>query len=158
PPVRPVSLVPGLSPRVDAIVMRALAKDPRQRYQHASEMADELHAARDELRASGRRGPPTMPVQAMVNGAQPRPMAIPLGVPGAPGTCFRCGAANNPNSRFCTSCGYELSGARARADKYKAPNGRLLRCRLTFRNGPLMGRMFTLHQDMTTIGRMGGND
>ncbi len=158
-PVRPISLVPGLPPRVDGIIMRAMAKDPRQRYQRASEMADELRVARDELRLSGRRGPPTMPAVPVVNnGAQARPVAIPLGVPGAPGTCFRCGAANNPNSRFCTSCGYELSGVRARVDKYKAPNGRLLRCRLSFRNGPLAGRMFTLHQDMTTIGRMGGND
>ena len=55
PPVRPLSLVPGLPPRVDAIIMRAMAKDPRQRYQHAAEMADELHTARDELRVSGKR-------------------------------------------------------------------------------------------------------
>ena len=99
-----------------------------------------------------------MPVQAVNNGAAARPVPVPLGVPGAPGTCFRCGAANNPHNRFCTSCGYDLSGARAKVDKYKAPTGRPLRCRLTFRSGPLAGRIFTLHQDTTTIGRMGGND
>jgi hypothetical protein len=158
PPVQPISLVPGLPHRVNAIVMRAMAKDPRQRYQHAAEMANELHAAREELRLSSRRGPPTLPVQAAGNGAQARPAAIPLGVPGAPGTCFRCGAANNPHNRFCTSCGYDLSGARAKVDKVMASTGRPLRCRLTFRSGPLVGRMYTLHQDQTTIGRMGGND
>src|SRR6185369_1771014 len=84
PPVRPISLVPGLPPRVDAIIMKAMAKDPRQRYQRAVEMADELRTARDELRLGGRRGPPTMPVEVVGNGAQPRPVAIPLGVPGAP--------------------------------------------------------------------------
>jgi serine/threonine protein kinase len=157
-PPRPLALAPGLPPRVDAIIMRAMAKDPRQRYQHAAEMADELRVAREELRLNGRRGAPTMPVQISGNGAQPRPTAIPLGVPGAPGTCFRCGAANNPQNHFCTSCGYDLSGARANVDRFLAPTGRPLRCRLTFRNGPLVGRTFTLHQDTTTIGRIGGND
>jgi hypothetical protein len=80
------------------------------------------------------------------------------GVPGAPGTCFRCGAANDPRHRFCTTCGYDLSGRRAAADRYMLPNGRPIRCRLLLRNGPLAGQGFTLHQDMTTIGRTAGND
>jgi pSer/pThr/pTyr-binding forkhead associated (FHA) protein len=79
-------------------------------------------------------------------------------VPGQPGTCFRCGAANNPQNHFCTTCGYDLSGARAAADKFLLPNGRPLRCRILLRTGPLTGHSFTLHQDTTNFGRMAGND
>lgn len=41
PPV-PSRLVPGLPPKVDEIVARALAKDPRQRFQSARELASAL--------------------------------------------------------------------------------------------------------------------
>ncbi len=36
---KPSSIVPGLSPEVDALVLRALHKDPQQRYQTAQELA-----------------------------------------------------------------------------------------------------------------------
>ena len=42
-------------------------------------------------------------------------------------------------------------------DRYTR-NGRPLRCRLSFRNGPFANMTFTLHQDVTTIGRGIGND
>ena len=160
-PPRPASVAPGLPALVDQIILRAMAKDPRARYQHAREMADQLRAAAGELRRGiARVAPPTVPRES-----QPplpnAPAVIPLpprGVPGAPGTCFRCGAANSPTNRFCTTCGYDLSGARARNDRYLLPNGHPLRCRISMRNGPLAGYSFTLHQDTTTLGRTAGND
>jgi hypothetical protein len=160
PPPRPAARAPGLPPSVEHVILRAMAKDPNQRYARGSEMAADLRAARAELPANPRVTMPTMPHGDSFAGAYGvYPVARPpMGVPGAAGTCFRGGAANNPQHRFCTSCGYDLSGRRAAADRYRLPNGRVLRCRLVFRNGPLAGRAYVLHQDATTLGRTTGND
>jgi serine/threonine protein kinase len=178
-PVPPPTLyVPGLPSRVERIILTAMAKDPNQRYQRAAEMAAELQVAQDELRMAGpgrllypyQTHPARMPASSgpSVVGHAAGPNSgydvaypqvnAPRGVPGAPGTCFRCGAANNPQSRYCTRCGYDLSGARARHDRYVLPNGRKLLARITFRNGPLAGMGFMLHQDETTLGRTAGDD
>ncbi len=45
PPPSPRSLNPALSPQVEAVVLRALEKDPTQRFQSASELAEALKAA-----------------------------------------------------------------------------------------------------------------
>ena len=164
PVPRPSALAPGLPRSIEQIILRALAKDPAARYQRAREMADQLEAASAELRGVGARARvPTMRFpdrtgQMPAVLAPPYPVQVPRGVPGAPGTCFRCGAANDPRHRFCTTCGYDLSGRRAVADRYMLPNGRPLRCRVALRNGPLVGQSFTLHQDVTTVGRTAGND
>jgi eukaryotic-like serine/threonine-protein kinase len=145
PVPRPSTLAPGLPASVEQIILRAMAKDPKQRYQRAQDMAAQLRAA---VRTLARD-------QAPMNGVVPLP---PRGKPGAPGTCFRCGAANDPQNRFCTTCGYELTGTRAQVDRFLLPNGRPLRCRITIRNGPLAGHSFLLHQDTTKLGRTAGND
>jgi hypothetical protein len=75
-----------------------------------------------------------------------------------PGTCLRCGTANDPRHGYCTSCGYELSGRRGSSDHVLLPDGRPLRCQLVLRGGPRAGQAFTLHQDITTLGRIAGND
>jgi tRNA A-37 threonylcarbamoyl transferase component Bud32 len=174
PVPRPALYVPGLPPRVEQIILTALAKDPNQRYQRAAEMAAELQMAQDELRRAGPgrllyqlqaapargsapSGPNAAPANAGYNAAYPSAPA-PRGAPSAPGICFRCGAANNPNSRFCTRCGYDLSGARAQNDRYVLPDGRKLLARVSFRNGPLAGMSYMLHQDETTLGRTTDND
>ncbi len=46
PPRPPRELSPSVSPAAEAIAMRALAKNPANRYQHAGEMHDDLHSAR----------------------------------------------------------------------------------------------------------------
>jgi len=38
------------------------------------------------------------------------------------------------------------------------PNGRPILARLTIQNGPMGGRSYLFHQDVTTIGRTNGND
>jgi serine/threonine-protein kinase len=43
----PSTLAPGIDPTVDAIVLRALAKDPNQRFQTARERVGRRHRARD---------------------------------------------------------------------------------------------------------------
>lgn len=45
-PRPPRQLDPGISPAAEAITMRALAKNPANRYQHAGEMAEDVHSAR----------------------------------------------------------------------------------------------------------------
>lgn len=171
-PPRPSALAPGTPPSVERIILRAMAKDPGQRYQRAVDMAAELHAARMEMENAqtgpGRqRAGPTMPVSAAPGLAQvalapvaPTPVApTPQSRPsGAPGVCFRCGATNNPANRHCVTCGYDMAANRIDNDRVRAENGRPLRCRLIFRNGPFARMAFTLHQDVTTIGRAIGND
>ena len=72
-------------------------------------------------------------------------------------TCFRC-AATNPSPRlFCTTCGDDLSNRRAQSDTYLV-NGRPVLTRLTIHSGAMKGRSYRFHQDVTTIGRINGND
>jgi len=48
----PSEVVPGLSPRFDKVVARALAKDPDQRFQNADEFADAIRAAHESVFAA----------------------------------------------------------------------------------------------------------
>ena len=73
-------------------------------------------------------------------------------------SCFRCGAANQSDRLYCTACGYELSDSKRFYDRVMGPNGRPILARLTLQNGPMAGRSFLFHQDVTTIGRTNGND
>lgn len=91
------------------------------------------------------------------------PISQPLGVSGSRQsmitvTCFRCGSANQSDRLFCTFCGYELSDRKSAYDRVMGPNGRPVLARLTLQNGPLAGRSYLFHQDVTTIGRTNGND
>ena len=72
--------------------------------------------------------------------------------------CFRCGSTNPSIRLFCTACGYELADKRAVNDRYLGPNGRPILARLSIQNGPMGGRSYLFHQDVTTIGRNNGND
>lgn len=92
------------------------------------------------------------------------PQLPPQGQPSYPGlkpsamTCFRCGASNPASRLFCTSCGDDLSNKRAINDRYLGPNGRPILARLSIQNGLMAGRSYRFHQDVTTIGRINGND
>lgn len=161
---RPSAFVPGLPPVVERIILRAMAKDPAARYQHARDLAADLEQARAEVRglatqahmpAPGRNGAAVS--AAMAVAALPAP-AAPGAALGAQQVCFRCGARNEARNKFCTVCGYDLSGRRGAVDRYLLPTGKPLLCRLTWTTGPLAGRRYTLHQDVTTLGRTTESD
>ncbi len=172
-PPRPSSVATLIAPPVERIILRAMAKDPAQRYQRAGDMAADMHAARLEMEQSqngansAQRAPATAPVTLAVPSVVSGPHApnsappaspVPLGRPGAPGVCFRCGSVNNPGNRHCVVCAYDMAAHRIDSDRFIASSGRPLRCRLVFRTGPFARLAFTLHQDVTTIGRGLGND
>ncbi len=171
--------VAGVPPPIEQVVVKMTAKAPPDRYQSTSELVLALTSA---LQASGlsmprRLWPIQIPDQAVPSGALPGSFGVPgspshpLGAPSQPlaaagqvqpsmitVSCFRCGASNPTTRPFCTSCGYELSDRRAIADRYLGPNGRPVLARLTIQNGPMAGKSYLFHQDVTTIGRTNGND
>jgi eukaryotic-like serine/threonine-protein kinase len=53
-PAAPVRLNPDLPPKLDEIISKALEKDPKLRYQHASEMRADLQRLKRDTSASGR--------------------------------------------------------------------------------------------------------
>jgi len=77
-PAAPSQVVPTLPAAVDAIVARAIAKDPAGRFASAREMADALQEVRDVLRGvvPARPTPPASPVQ--VTPAAPTTPVIPV--------------------------------------------------------------------------------
>jgi serine/threonine-protein kinase len=80
PPRPPSTLVSSISPQLDAIVLRALAKDPDQRFADADEFLDALNRERERLRAEdGSRTASFAPLVLPAIGA-------PAARPGAPGT------------------------------------------------------------------------
>ena len=76
-PPAPRELAPELDPQIEAMILRAMAKDPAQRFQSAEDMADALEALGATL-----RGPETSAPRSMVAaGTAPVPaLAAPLGV------------------------------------------------------------------------------
>jgi serine/threonine protein kinase len=168
----------GIPQPVEQVVVKMTAKAPADRYQSMDEVIDALTAALAAAHLSlprWRSG--IQPIVPIVPEAQPATPALPGSGPLAymPGVgsqplapisrpamvtvpCFRCGQSNPGDRLFCTSCGYELSDRRAAADRFKGPNGRPVHARLSMQNGPMAGRSYMFHQDITTIGRTNGND
>ncbi len=163
----PRQFAPDLPPLVEQVIVKALEKDPDRRFQSATEMIDALNNVNMALRgpsvgfssAFQAVGSPFPPLPA-APGEREGQISVPVSpLPPSQGiTCFRCSAVNLPGKLFCTTCGYDLSGRRAQNDRFLGPTGLPYYARLSMMNGPLAGRHFTLHQDVTSIGRTTGND
>lgn len=155
------------------VVLKMTAKQPHERYQSADVLIDALTSA---LAASNLSIPrpwrsaissglplpeaPGAPSAALPNtyGSPSQPLAPNTSAPVVTITCFRCGAPNPSTRLYCTSCGDDLSNKRASEDRFLGPNGRPVLARLSIQNGPMAGRSYRFHQDVTTIGRTNGND
>jgi serine/threonine protein kinase len=167
----------GVPGPIVQVVQKMTAKPAHERYQSADTLIEGLTSA---LAASNLMLPrswrggmiPQIPqgaadVRSVPSGALPVTQggsspqtgaAFPDGSPAVTLTCFRCGAPNPSTRLYCTTCGDDLSNKRASADRVLGPNGRPVLARLSIQNGPMAGRSYRFHQDVTTIGRTNGND
>lgn len=101
----PSILNPRVSPAVQAVVMKALEKDPSERFQQATDMALALEQA--------------MAAQMPLPGPSPRATAGRAPIPSL--ICPQCGAANVSQVRFCTACGAPLGAGAAAVPRKVAP-------------------------------------
>jgi serine/threonine protein kinase len=157
------------------VVKKMTAKQALDRYQSADALIDALTGV---LAASNLSLPRVYRggVSAYIPGASPSgqlqesvqpPQSQPLAghasqagqsaLAGANVTCFRCGAVNPSSRLYCTTCGDDLSNRRASKDVYLV-NGRPVLASLSMQSGPMAGRVYRFHQDVSTVGRTNGND
>lgn len=147
------------------VILQMAAKRPEDRYQSTEALIDALTnalaAANLPISRSWRAGPSSILPPADIKGSAPDTYGGSQGnniQPPVTLTCFRCSASNPGTRLYCTACGDDLSNKRAAYDRYLGPNGRPVLARLSIQNGPMAGRSYRFHQDMTTIGRTNGND
>jgi len=98
-PVPPPTLFnPRISLAVQAVILRALAKEPGQRFRQATDLAAALeHAANSSQAGAG-----GMPGQF---GSEQQVLLL---------VCPQCGTNSKPQMRFCRRCGGSLSGVEPR--------------------------------------------
>lgn len=165
----------GVPGPIIQVIQKMTAKQAHERYQSAAAMVEGLTSALAAcnlmLPRSWRGGMiPQFPPDVRSGSSGQLPVTQGGNTPqnGAPYsdgsnpavtiTCFRCGAPNPSTRLYCTTCGDDLSNKRASADRVLGPNGRPVLARLSIQNGPMAGRSYKFHQDVTTIGRTNGND
>ncbi len=102
-PPRPSSINPAIHPVIERVIMIALMKNPQQRFQKASDMAEALAQA--------------LAVKVPQGGYVGMPAAIPYVIQkspvldshrGALYPCYKCQHLNKASTRFCTRCGNPL--------------------------------------------------
>ena len=97
----PSSLNPHVSPAVQSVVMKALEKDPANRFQKATEMAVTLEQA--------------VAAQTPVSGGlRPAPPML---------RCPRCQSLNNASQRFCSTCGFAFGSPQGNNYQQVAQSG-----------------------------------
>jgi serine/threonine protein kinase len=151
------------------VVQKMTAKAAPDRYQSAEVVIDAL------LNALTMSGLPLLygarpvsaldSVQPQPQPVQPQPLLYPelqpkpsgQSVPVGTVNCFRCGSSNPSSRLYCTTCGDDLSNRRATKDVYLV-NGCPVLASLSMQSGPMAGRTYRFHQDISTVGRTTGND
>src|SRR5437667_7354486 len=175
--------VKGVPQPIEQVLLKMTAKAPADRYQTTDELIEALTRALtasqltlprwrtgvQQVESPGQAVEPPGAFSSLLSNAGGGQISQPLAPISHPSMsnlrqqlvtvpCFRCGAANQSDRLFCTSCGYELSDKWASADSDLASNGRPLLARLSLQNGQMAGRTYLFHQVVTTIGRTNGND
>lgn len=126
-PPRPSSLNPAITPAIEQVVLTALKKEPGQRYQQASDMADALDRAVMQPQAIaqpqgwGQASPPPYydpQVQAPVENVYGGPVYL----------CSQCHHPNKQQTRFCIKCGFPLKACLACGFQNPAGNRFCSRC------------------------------
>jgi eukaryotic-like serine/threonine-protein kinase len=143
------------------VVQKMTAKAASDRYQSAEFV---VGALRNALALSGlpifygaRPVPTVDPPVGVVQPPEPQPKPPVQPVQVGAVNCFRCGASNPSLRLYCTACGDDLSNRRATKDVYLV-NGHPVLASLSMQNGPMAGRTYRFHQDISTVGRTTGND
>ena len=123
PPPPPSQRNPRVSPAVQAVVMKALEKDPANRFQKATEMASALEAAAAAQAPVVPMARPAAPSAARVP-AGPRP--VPAQTPAV--YCPRCNSANAPYQRYCSACGFPFGAQPAAPPQPANVTGSFIHC------------------------------
>ncbi len=99
-PVPPPTLFnPRIPAPVQAVILRALAKDPAHRFSHAPDLAAALEDAAEDGSVAGLDG---RSGQGAVEARSSQPIVVLI--------CPRCQTKSLPQMRFCRRCGLSLSG------------------------------------------------
>jgi len=99
-PVPPPSRYnPRISPAVQAVIMKALEKDPSERFQHANDMA-----ATFEMAAAAQAPIRTITARHAAAAAPESPAQRAPEI-----ACPACGRTNDARQRFCSGCGASLA-------------------------------------------------
>ena len=173
----------GVPGPVIQVVQKMTAKQPHERYQSADLLIDALTSALSASNLSLPRGyrggmsaympasnlsgsgqlqgnaqPQTPPQQMQSSGAYSGGQVGQGGsLAGNTVICFRCGSVNPSSRLYCTTCGDDLSNRRSSRDVYLV-NGRPVLASLSMQSGPMAGKTYRFHQDVSTVGRTNGND
>ncbi len=99
----PTLFNPRISPAVQAVMLRALAKEPAQRFRQATDLAAALEFAAGGS-GVGSNGPLAGPFIDDASGIRQATVLI----------CPHCGTMSKPHMRFCRRCGESLSGVEPR--------------------------------------------
>ena len=158
----------GVPDAVIKVVLQMAAKQPKDRYQSTEVLIDALtHASTASNLSIPRQwhagASAITPRPDLKGGAEKEQSTVydsqaSVVQPVVTLTCFRCGARNPSTRLYCTTCGDDLANSRADYDRYLGPNGKAVLARLSMQNGPMAGRSYRFHQQVTTIGRTNGND
>ena len=124
-PPHPNAINPTIDPAIAQVISTALMKNPLQRYQRASDMAEALERAIQSLPTGSERerASARVPTQPFPTPTDPSRVAtMPLY------TCPQCRHFNKPEMRFCTKCGFPLNPCRICGAENKASNRFCSKC------------------------------
>ncbi len=101
PPAPPRSLVPSLHPRIEAALLKVLAKDPKKRYRSAAAFVKALEQAQRRAQKAPAAKAPSRRIR-----------------------CPRCGASLPAGTRFCGACGAPMTAEAPTTRARPAPRRR----------------------------------